>query len=136
MYNRKYGKMVPQYSWYAETYDYDRYRQFFGVTPGYSIDENHLEVGYNKELGNSNVNLTVYGDLYKFQDYQVVSDSMYNVTFKPDGSGNPVIDEDGKVQQYHYLHHTRISQSVESGGRKELLVFHSGETLLFRTVHP
>ena len=103
MYNRKYGKMVPQYSWYAETYDYDRYRQFYGVTPGYSIDENHLEVGYNKELGNSNVNLTVYGDWYKFQDYQVVSDSMYNVTFKPDGSGNPVIDEDGKpvMRLYH-----------------------------------
>lgn len=103
MYNRKYGKMVPQYSWYAETYDYDRYRQFFGVNPGYSIDENHIELGYNKDWGKSNVNLTLYGDWYKFQDYQVVSDSMFNVTFMSDGSGNPVIGEDGKpvMRLYH-----------------------------------
>ena len=83
MYNRKYGKMVPQYSWYAETYDYDRYRQFFGVNPGYSIDENHIELGYNKDWGNSNVNLTLYGDWYKFQDYQVVSDSNKHFNNKP-----------------------------------------------------
>lgn len=103
MFNHKYGKMVPQYSWYAETYDYDRYRKFFGVNPGYSIDENHIELGYNKDFGKSNVNLTLYGDWYKFQDYQVVSDSMINVSFMSDGSGNPVIGEDGKpvMRLYH-----------------------------------
>lgn len=103
MINRKYGKMVPQYSWYAETYDYDRYRKFCEVTPGYSIDETHLELGYNKNFGNSMLNLTLYGDWYKFKDYQVVSDSMINVSFKSDGSGNPEIDENGNyvTRLYH-----------------------------------
>ena len=103
MYNRKYGKMVPQYSWYAETYDYDSYRKFCGVNPGYSIDENHIELGYNKDLGSSNVNLSLYGDWFKFQDYQAVSDSMITYEFKPDGSGTPVIGEDGKpvMRLYH-----------------------------------
>lgn len=103
MINRKYGKMVPQYSWYAETYDYDRYRKFCEVTPGYSIDETHLELGYNKNFGNSMLNLTLYGDWYKFKDYQAVSDSMINVSFKSDGSGNPEIDENGNyvTRLYH-----------------------------------
>ena len=95
MFNRKYGKMVPQYSWYAETYDYDRFRKFCGVNPGYSIDETHLELAYNKNFSKSNINLSIYGDWYKFQDYQAVSDSMITYEFTPDGSGKPVIDEHG-----------------------------------------
>lgn len=95
MINRKSGKLVPQYSWYAQTYDYDRFRKFDGVTPGYSIDETHLDLGYNKEFGKSNLHLSVYFDWFKFQDYQAVSDSMITYEFKPDGSGNPVVDEDG-----------------------------------------
>ena len=103
MFSRKSGKQVPQYSWYAETYDYDRYRQFCGVTPGYSIDETHINLGYNKDFGSANLNVTVYGDWYYFKDNQAVSDSMMNVTFNPDGSGTPVIGEDGKpvMRLYH-----------------------------------
>ena len=111
MFNRKYGKMVPQYSWYAETYSYDSFRQFCGVTPGYSIDETHLELAYNFNfqssifnfIGQSSINLSAYADWYKFQDYQAVSDSMITYEFKPDGSGTPVIDEDGKpvTRLYH-----------------------------------
>ena len=96
MMSRKYGKQVPQYSWYGQTYDYDRYRQFFGVTPGYSIDESHINLGYDKNFGSSDLNVTLYGDWYQFQDYQVVSDSMYNVEFNPDGSGTPKIGPDGQ----------------------------------------
>lgn len=103
MVSRKYGKLVPQYSWYAQTYDYDRYRQFFGVTPGYSVNENHLNLEYDKSFGSSNLNIALYGDWYQFQDYQVVSDSMYNVEFNPDGSGTPKIGPDGKpvMRLYH-----------------------------------
>lgn len=103
MISRKYGKLVPQYSWYAQTYDYDRYRQFFGVTPGYSVNENHFNLEYDKSFGSSNLNITLYGDWYQFQDYQVVSDSMYNVEFNPDGSGTPKIGTDGKpvMRLYH-----------------------------------
>jgi len=103
MLNRKSGKLVPQYSWYAETYDYDRFRQFCGVTPGYSIDETHLNLSYNKDFSHSNLNMTIYGDWYKFQDYQAVSDSMITYEFKSDGSGTPVIGADGKpvTRLYH-----------------------------------
>lgn len=103
MLNRKSGKLVPQYSWYAETYDYDRFRQFCGVTPGYSIDETHLNLSYNKDFNHSNLNMTIYGDWYKFQDYQAVSDSMITYEFKSDGSGTPVIGADGKpvTRLYH-----------------------------------
>ncbi len=102
MLNRKYGKKVPQYSWYGETYDYDRFRRFCGVTPGYSIDETHMEFGYGRELGNSNIDVSVYGDFYKFKDYQPVSDSIITYEFKPDGSGTPVIGPDGKPQTRLY----------------------------------
>lgn len=103
MLNRKSGKLVPQYSWYAETYDYDRFRQFCGVTPGYSIDETHLNLSYNKDFSHSSLNMTIYGDWYKFQDYQAVSDSMITYEFKSDGSGTPVIGADGKpvTRLYH-----------------------------------
>lgn len=96
MFSRKYGKLVPQYSWYAETYSYDRFRQFCGVTPGYSVDETHLELAYNRAFRQSSVSLSAYADWYKFQDYQAVSDSMVTYEFRPDGSGTPVIDEDGR----------------------------------------
>ena len=103
MINRKYGKMVPQYSWYAETYDYDRFRQFCGVTPGLSIDETHLDLSYNHDFGKTNLNLSVYGDWFQFKDYQAVSDSLVTVSFNADGSGKPIIGEDGKpvYRLYH-----------------------------------
>lgn len=118
MFNRKYGKMVPQYSWYAETYDYDRYRKFCGVNPGYSIDETHLEFAYNNDFGQSNINLSVYGDWYKFQDYQAVSDSMITYEFKPDGSGTPVIGEDGKpvTRLYHGVYQDDNWEEYTIGG--------------------
>ena len=118
MFNRKYGKMVPQYSWYAETYDYDRFRKFCGVNPGYSIDETHLELAYNKDLGKSNINLAIYGDWYKFQDYQAVSDSMITYEFKPDGSGTPVIDDQGKpvMRLYHGVYQDDNWEEYTIGG--------------------
>lgn len=106
MINRKSGKLVPQYSWYAETYDYDRFRLLGGVAPGYSIDETHLNLTYNKDFTNSILNLMLYCDWFRFQDYQAVSDSMKTYEFNPDGSGLPLVDEEGNPikRLYHGLY--------------------------------
>lgn len=84
MINLKNGKQVPQYSWYAQTYDYDAYRTLDGNKPGYTINEKHLELGYTKLLGKVNLNVSAYGDWYNIQDYMIVSDDSMQV---------PVFDE-------------------------------------------
>jgi len=84
MINLKNGKQVPQYSWYAQTYDYDAYRTLNGNKPGYTINEKHLELGYTKQLGKVNLNVSAYGDWYNIQDYMIVSDDSMQV---------PVFDE-------------------------------------------
>ncbi len=130
MLNRKSGKLVPQYSWYGETYDYDRFRPLTGVTPGFSTDETHLELGYNKTLSKTNINLAIYGDWYKFSDYQPVSDSLITYEFSSDGSGTPVLDSLGnfKKRLYHGVYQddnweeytigtlAKISHSYKLGG--------------------
>jgi iron complex outermembrane receptor protein len=88
MFNMKNGKQVPQYSWYAETYDYDAYRTIDGNKPGYTINEKHVELGYTKELGKVNLNVSAYGDWYTIQDYMVISDDSMDV---------PVFDYDANV---------------------------------------
>ena len=88
MFNMKNGKQVPQYSWYAETYDYDAYRTLDGNKPGYTIDEKHLELGYTKQLGKVNLNVSAYGDWYNIQDYMTISDDSMRV---------PVFDYDANV---------------------------------------
>ena len=102
MFNLKNGKQVPQYSWYAETYDYDAYRTMDGAKPGYTVDEKHLELGYAKQLGKVNLNVSAYGDWFKVQDYMPVSDSIVNYVYNSDGN---VIVIDGKPQTklYHGL---------------------------------
>ena len=59
MINFKNGKQVPQYSWYGETYNYDAFRSVDGAKPGYSVNEKHLELGYTKELGIVNLNVSI-----------------------------------------------------------------------------
>lgn len=94
MINLKNGKQVPQYSWYGETYNYDAYRNINGNKPGYSINEKHLELGYTKELGKINLNISTYGDWFKVQDYMpVTDDSMYYYVF--DSNAVPVKKDDG-----------------------------------------
>ena len=88
MFNMKNGKQVPQYSWYAETYDYDAYRTLDGNKPGYSVDEKHMELGYTKQLGKVNLNVSAYGDWYNIQDYMTISDDSMRV---------PVFDYDANV---------------------------------------
>ena len=102
MFNLKNGKQVPQYSWYAETYDYDAFRTMDGVKPGCTVDEKHLELGYTKQLGKVNLNVSAYGDWYKVQNYQPVSDSIVTYVYNSDGN---VIVIDGKPQTklYHGL---------------------------------
>ena len=95
MFNMKNGKQVPQYSWYAETYDYDAFRTMDGVKPGCTVDEKHLELGYTKQLGKVNLNVSAYGDWYKVQNYQPVSDSIVTYVYNSDGN---VIVIDGKPQ--------------------------------------
>ena len=93
MFNMKNGKQVPQYSWYGETYNFDAFRTMDGVKPGYTIDEKHLELGYTKQLGKVNLNVSAYGDWYKVQDYMPVSDSLKGPEYNNDGD---VITIDGK----------------------------------------
>ena len=95
MLSRKHGKQVPQYSWYGVAYDYDRYRKLGGDKVGYSINETHIDLGYEKTIGKINLNVSAYGDWYSIDDYQVLSDSIVNVDF--DRTGHAVRDENGKI---------------------------------------
>lgn len=99
MMSRKHGKQVPQYSWYGLAYDYDRYRKLSGDKVGYSIDETHIDLGYEKNLGNFNLNVSAYGDWYTINDYQVLSDSIMNVDF--DRLGNAIKDDKGLVYRLY-----------------------------------
>ena len=88
MFNLKNGKQVPQYSWRGETYNYNGYRTLDGNKPGYSINEKHLELGYTKQLGKVNFNVSTYGDWYSIQDYMIISDDSMQV---------PVFDFDSNI---------------------------------------
>ena len=99
MFNMKNGKQVPQYSWYAQTYDYDAFRTMAGVKPGYTVNEKHLELGYTKQLGKVNLNVSAYGDWYSVQNYQPVSDSIILNQYNTDGD---IIYIDGKPQYRLY----------------------------------
>jgi len=85
MFNMKNGKQVPQYSWYGEAYDYDAFRHMDGAKPGNTINEKHLELGYTKQLGKVNLNVSAYGDWYIEQNYQPVSDSIRIPVYNNDG---------------------------------------------------
>ena len=98
MVNLKSGKQVPQYSWRGETYNYDAYRTFDGCKPGYSINEKHLELGYTKQLGKINLNVSAYGDWYDIQDYMVVSDDSIGVPIFDDNA-DPIVDDKGIVTE-------------------------------------
>lgn len=102
MMSRRYGKQVPQYSWFGEIYDYDNYREFLGHRIGYSIDETHLELAFSKALGNVSLSASAYGDWYGFYDYAVVSDSITNVIFTDDYTA--ATDDDGNVIRKTYSH--------------------------------
>ncbi len=94
MINLKSGKQVPQYSWYGETYNYDAFRTMDGAKPGYSVNEKHLELGYTKELGKVNLNVSAYGDWYSVQNYMPVTDDSLRL-YVYDDNADPII-EDGK----------------------------------------
>ena len=105
MFNMKNGKQVPQYSWYGETYDYDAFRTMDGAKPGYTVDEKHLELGYAKQLGKVNLNVSAYGDWFKVQDYMPVSDSVQIPVYNDNGDvvivdGKPVFEVFKGVMQY------------------------------------
>lgn len=101
MFNRKYSKLVPPYSWYGQVYDYDQYAQQEGGKPGYSFDETHLDLNYSKQLGQFNINLSAYGDWYSLTDYAVVTDE--RVTYAIGEDGKPLVDADGnQIQKLYY----------------------------------
>ena len=99
MFNMKNGKQVPQYCWYGETYNYDAFRTMDGNKPGNTINEKHLELGYTKQLGKVNLNVSAFGDWYVDQNYQPVSDSI--IAFQYNSVGD-VIYIDGKPQRKLY----------------------------------
>lgn len=100
MLNKKFGKQVPQYSWYGETYDYDRFRQLFGNRPGYSIDETHIELAYKHQFNRINFDMSIYGDWYKLSEYSPVSDSINN--YELSEILTPVFDENGNMKRKDY----------------------------------
>ena len=95
MVNLKNGKQVPQYSWYGEIYNYNAFRSLDGNKPGYTINEKHVELGYTKELGKVNFNISGYGDWYNVQNYQPVTNDSLNLPVFDDNA-DPV-KEDGKT---------------------------------------
>ena len=115
MFSHRNGKRVPQFSWYGEVYDYPQYRRLSGVTPGYSIEETHLDISYSKSKGNFNWLANLYGDTYKFNDYTVIADSTVQVVFNHyDGS---VVMEDGKpiYQEYWGMYQNMYWQEYSLG---------------------
>ncbi len=96
MLSRKHSKLMPQFTLYGETYDYDKYRSIDGQTPGFSLESTHAELNYNKFFGDVNLNISLNGDLYKLADYTVLSDSIIFTRYNTDGTsvkdaeGNPV----------------------------------------------
>ena len=109
MFNMKNGKQVPQYSWYAQTYDYDAFRTMEGAKPGTTINEKHVELGYAKQLGKVNLNVSVYGDWYIDQNYQPVSDSI--ILYQYNNVGD-IITIDGQRQLRLYkglMQYTRLA---------------------------
>ena len=100
MFNRKYSKLAPPYSWYGQVYDYDQYCQQEGGKPGYSFNETHLDFSYAKKLGKFNINVSTYGDWYSLTDYAVVTDQ--RVTYVIDEDGKPVIVDGKQVEKLYY----------------------------------
>ena len=101
MINLKNGKQVPQYSWYGEIYNYDAFRTMNGNKPGYSISEKHLELGYTKQFGKVNLNVSAYGDWFDVQDYMpVTDDSLYLPVF--DDNADYVKNDDGSIRMKNY----------------------------------
>ena len=89
MFNMKNGKQVPQYSYHAQTYDYDAYRTIDGNNPGYSINEKHVELGYTKEIGKFNLSISAYGDWFNVKDYMTLSDDSLRLPVFDDNA-NPI----------------------------------------------
>ena len=89
MFNMKNGKQVPQYSYHAQTYDYDAYRTIDGNNPGYSINEKHVELGYTKEIGKFNLSISAYGDWFNIKDYMTLSDDSLRLPVFDDNA-NPI----------------------------------------------
>ena len=116
MFSQKYGKQVPQYSWFGEVYDYDNYRHFQGNSIGYAIDEKHIDLGYSKNFGSFNLNASVYGDKYRFYDYAVVSDSTINVIIADDYT--PKRDDQGNLinKTFHHLYQDGNWEEYTVGG--------------------
>ena len=101
MINMKNGKQVPQYTWYGETYNYDDYRTMDGDKPGYSVNEKHLELGYTKELGKVNLNISAYGDWFKVQDYMPVTDDALRLP-EFDDNADPIMADGAPITRLYY----------------------------------
>lgn len=116
MVSHKLGNKVPQYSHYGELYDYDRYRTFNGMKPGYAMESTHAELNFHTQIGSVSLSAGAYGDWYSTTDYSVVSDSTVSYAFNYDGS--VALDEEGKPirQLYHGLSQSANWKEHELGG--------------------
>ncbi|WP_288287529.1 hypothetical protein [uncultured Prevotella sp.] len=72
-----------------------------GNKPGYTINEKHAELGYTKQLGKLNLNVSAYGDWFKVQDYMPVSNDPLNLPVF-DSNADFVRNEDGSILMRNY----------------------------------
>ena len=76
LYNRRFSKTVAPMtlSYFFTTYEYDKYRQLNGYTPGYAISSQHAELGYADNAGNFSWQISATFDSQNQQRYQIDGD--------------------------------------------------------------
>ena len=116
MLNMKRGKQVPQYTWYGTTYEYDACRALNGNKPGYSISEKHVELGYTKELGKVNLNVSVYGDWFDVQDYQPVTNDTLSLPVFTSNADPVIVDGKPVMKKYAKVLQNNAFQEYTIGG--------------------
>ena len=73
MLSQKNSKKLYQYGEIFGYYDYDKYREINGITPGMGNKNTHAELSYTRQLGKVSLHGSVYGDWYEQGKYVVLS---------------------------------------------------------------
>lgn len=83
MYNHRFSKTVAPYalSYIFAPYSYEKYRKWNGNSPGYAIESQHAEIGYDKQLGDFSLLAKAFYDRQIQQRYQVGGDTIPEIGF-------------------------------------------------------
>lgn len=115
MFSRKNSKKLTQYGSMGY-YDYDKYRSMDGIMPGKGIEENHVEIGYTRMLGNVTLNASAYGDWYAHHFYEAAGDE--SVKEPDDESMLYGLYDYGKFKEGTMGSNLRASTNYSLGGMK------------------